>query len=154
MDAQDRDWELAAIFGRVNQYYLTGTMQDGVLLIPRDGQAVFCVRRSCERACAESLFPDIRPMKGFRDAAPVVPGTREIIHVDTKVVPLALLDRFRKYFPCKEVASLDSQALRVRAVKSPYELAIMARTGAIHRRILEEGQPTSGVSRFSAVWLR
>jgi Xaa-Pro dipeptidase len=141
MDAENRDWELAAIFGRVNQYYFTGTMQDGVLLIPRDGPAVFCVRRSFERACAESLFRHIRPMKGFRDAAPAAPGTREVIHVDTEVVPLALLGRFRKYFPCKEVASMDLQALRARAVKSPYELAIMERAGAIHRRVLEEGVP-------------
>ena len=141
MDAENRDWELAAIFGRVNQYYFTGTMQDGVLLVPRDGQAVFCVRRSYERACAESLFPDIRPMKGFRDAAPALQGTSQIIHVDMEVVPLALLGRFRKYFPCTKVASLDVQALRLRAVKSPYELAIMERAGAIHRRILEEEVP-------------
>ncbi len=141
MDAEQRNWELAAIFGRVNQYYFTGTMQDGLLLIPRDGPAVFWVRRSCERARAESLFPDIRPMKGFRDAAPATPGTRETIHVDTEVVPMALLGRFRKYFPCKEVGSLDSQALRVRTVKSPYELAILEKAGAGHRRVLEEGVP-------------
>jgi Xaa-Pro dipeptidase len=141
MDAENPNWELAAIFGRVNQYYFTGTMQDGVLLIPRDGQAVLCVRRSFERARAESLSPDIRPMTGFRDAGPVVPGTREIIHVDTEVVPLALLGRFRKYFPCKDVAALDAQALRVRAVKSPYELAVTERAGVIHRRVLEQGVP-------------
>ena len=34
MDAENPNWELAAFFGRVNQYYFTGTMQDGVLLIP------------------------------------------------------------------------------------------------------------------------
>lgn len=141
MDAGHRNWELVAIFGRVNQYYFTGTMQDGVLLIPRDGPAVFCVRRSFERARAESPFPDIRPMKSFRDAAPAAPGTREVIHIDTEVIPLALLGRFRKYFPCKDIGSMDVQALRVRAVKSPYELAIMARAGAIHRQVLEEAVP-------------
>lgn len=141
MDAENPNWELAAIFGRINQYYFTGTMQDGVLLIPRDGRAVFCVRRSYERACAESLFPDIRPMKGFRDAAPLEPGARAVIHVDTEVVPLALLARFRKYFPCQEIASMDSQALRLRAVKSPYELAILEAAGAVHRRIMEEETP-------------
>lgn len=141
MDAENPTWELAAIFGRVSQYYFTGTMQDGLLLIPREGEAVFCVRRSYERACRESLFPDIRPMKGFRDAAPVVPRARAIIHVDTELVPVALLARFRKHFPCEEIGSLDRQLARPRAVKSPYELAIMERAGAIHRRILEEGVP-------------
>jgi len=142
MGAENPNWELAAIFGRINQYYFTGTMQDGVLLIPRAGQAVFSIRRSFERACAESLFPDIRPMKGFRDATSAAPGAREVIHVDAEVVPLALLGRFRKHFPCKEVASLDSQVARVRAVKSPYELAILERAGAIHRQVLEEGVPS------------
>ncbi|MCU0914327.1 MAG: M24 family metallopeptidase [Planctomycetes bacterium] len=138
MDAQNPDWELGAIFGRVNQYYFTGTMQEGVLLIPRDRPGVFCVRRSFERAGAESLFPEIRPMKGFRDAVPLVPATRRAIHVDMETVTAALLGRFRKYFPAPEVASLDRQVARVRAVKSPYELTLLERAGAIHRQILEE----------------
>jgi Xaa-Pro aminopeptidase len=140
MDAENPDWELAVFFGRVNQYYFTGTMQDGMLLVPRAGAAVFWVRRSFERAVAESLFPDVRPMKSFRDAAsPAV--VRKVIHLETELVPLALLQRFRKYFPCQDVAPLDAQIGRVRAVKSPYELAIMERAGVIHRRILEEGVP-------------
>jgi len=139
MDAENPHWELGAIFGRINQYYFTGTMQDGVLLIPRSGPGVFCVRRSHERACTESLFPDIRPMKGFRDAASLVPAARHAIHIDTETVPVALLGRFRKYFPCQEVGSLDRQVARVRAVKSPYELALLERAGAVRRQILEEG---------------
>ncbi|HTY86535.1 MAG TPA: Xaa-Pro peptidase family protein [Candidatus Acidoferrum sp.] len=141
MDAEKPDWELAAFFGRVNQYYFTGTMQDGLLLVPRDGEAVFWVRRSFERAENESLFPDLRPMKSFRDAAPTARTDRKVIHLETELVPLALVQRFRKYFPCKEVAPLDATVARVRAVKSPYELAIMERCGAIHRRVMEENVP-------------
>jgi Xaa-Pro aminopeptidase len=142
MDAEQPAWELAALFGRVNQYYFTGTMQDGVLLVPRGSDAVFWVRRSFERARAESLFPDIRPMKGFRDAAAAAPGSLTCIHLEAELVPLALLQRFRKHFPCREVLPLDSVAAGVRSVKSPYELAIMARSGEIHRRILEDGVPS------------
>jgi Xaa-Pro dipeptidase len=142
MDAENPNWELAALFGRVNQYYLTGTMQDAMLLIPRDGQAVFWVRRSFERACAESLFSDIRPMKSFRDAVSSAPATRNAVHLELEAVPFALVQRFRKYFPCKEVASLDAQIARLRAVKSPYELAIMEQCGAMHRRVMEETVPT------------
>jgi Xaa-Pro aminopeptidase len=141
MDAGNPHWELAAFFGRVNQYYFTGTMQDGVLLVPRDRESVFCVRRSFQRACAESLFPDIRPMKSFRDAVPVVPAGRRTIHVETELAPLALIQRFRKHFPCETILSLDMQVASVRAVKSPYELAILERAGALHRRTLEEGVP-------------
>jgi Xaa-Pro aminopeptidase len=86
MDAECPEWELAAFFGRINQYYFTGTMQDGLLLVPRHGEAVLWVRRSIERARAESLFPDIRPMKvsatRCRPAAP----TWQTIHLERELV--------------------------------------------------------------------
>jgi hypothetical protein len=106
MDTENPGWELAALFGRVNQYDFTGTMQDGVWLVPRDGQAVFWVRRSYERASEESLFPEIRPMKSYRDAAQAMSAAagRRTVHLETELVPLALAQRFRKHFPCKEVA--------------------------------------------------
>jgi Xaa-Pro dipeptidase len=151
MDAEHPRWELAAFFGRVNQYYFTGTMQDGMLLVPRDGEAAFWVRRSFERAGTESLFPNIRPMKSFRDATPAASPApaRKIIHLETELVPLALAQRFRKYFPAKDITSLDAAIARVRTVKSPYELAIMERCGAIHRRIMEENVPAMLRERMS-----
>src|ERR1019366_1493120 len=89
MNAAHPHWELAAFFGRINQYYFTGTMQDGVLLVSREAEAVFWVRRSFERACDESRFPDIRPMKSFRDARQAMPGTTawQAIHLETELVP-------------------------------------------------------------------
>jgi Xaa-Pro dipeptidase len=141
MDAEHPQWALAAILGRVNQYYFTGTMQDGVLLIPRGSEPVLWVRRSFERACAESLLPSIRPMSSFRDAAQSLGRIPETIHIEADVVPFGLVQRFRKHFPCREVAALDGQVAKVRAVKSPYELALMERAGEIHRRIMEEEVP-------------
>ena len=141
MDAEQPQWALGAILGRVNQYYFTGTMQDGVLLIPRGGEPVFWVRRSLERARAESLLGDIRPMSSFRDAAKSLGMIPETIHIETDVVPVGLAQRFRKHFPCREVGALDLQVAKVRAVKSAYELALMERAGALHRRVVEEGVP-------------
>jgi Xaa-Pro aminopeptidase len=141
MDAEDPGWQLAAILGRLNQYYFTGTMQDAMLLVPRDAEPTLWVRRSFERARAETLFPDIRPMKSFREAAQAAPGPREVIHIEAEVVPYALLQRFRKHFPSKSIAPLDAQVAQVRAVKSAYELGLLERAGAIHRRALEEQVP-------------
>jgi Xaa-Pro aminopeptidase len=142
MDLTQPDWELAAFLGKVNQYYLAGTMQDGLLLVPRNAPPVFWVRRSLDRARDESAFPDLRPMKSFRDAAQAMPAPpRRAIHLETELVPLALVQRFRKHFPCAEVAPLDRQIASVRSIKSPYELAILERAGAAHRRLLEELTP-------------
>jgi Xaa-Pro aminopeptidase len=141
MDVEQPHWALAAILGRVNQYYFSGTMQDGVLLIPREADPVFWVRRSFERARSESLLDDIRPMSSFRDPAKSLGTIPETIHMEADIVPFGLVERFRRHFPCREVASLDLQVAKVRAVKSPYELALMERAGQIHRRIMEEHVP-------------
>jgi Xaa-Pro aminopeptidase len=144
MDATQPGWELAVFLGRVNQFYFTGTMQDGMVLVPRDGEAVFWVRRSYERAIEESVFPDIRAMRGFRDAAQGMgpAATRASVHLETELVPLALAERFRKHFPSAAVRSVDGPVAATRAVKSPFELAILERAGARHRQLLEVEAPT------------
>ncbi|MDD1662304.1 MAG: Xaa-Pro peptidase family protein [Methanomicrobiales archaeon] len=141
MEKDSPGWEMAAIFGRVNLYYFTGTIQDGVLLIRPDGDPVFWVRRSYERALDESLFPSIRPMDGFRDAARGAGTIPHQMYLETELVPVALLDRFRKYFPFAEVRSLDRQVMGIRALKSAWEISRMERAGAIHERVLEELVP-------------
>ncbi len=141
MDSTSPDWGMVAVFSKVNLYYFTGTMQEGVLLIPRQGEAMFRVRRSYERARDESLFPRIEPMESFRDAAASFPALPPAVHLETEVVPLALYQRFQKYFPFKEVRSADAAIRAIRAVKSPFELGRMEEAGQIHQRVLEERVP-------------
>ena len=141
MDREDPAWDLAVIFGRTNQFYFTGTMQDGVLLIPRDDEAVLWVRRSIERALDESFFPEIRPMRSFRDAAAGMGACPPTVHVDAEAVPLAHLERFRKHFPFVGTRSLDEQVADIRSVKSAYEISLLERSGRIHRHVLEDRVP-------------
>jgi Xaa-Pro aminopeptidase len=141
MDDQNANWELAAIFNKINLYYFTGTMQEGMLLIARNDDAVLWVRRSYERAVSESLFPVIKPMDSFRDAAAGFATIPSSVHIETEFIPVAFLKRFQKHFPIQEVLSLDNQIATVRAVKSNYELTLMRKSGELHRIILEERVP-------------
>jgi Xaa-Pro aminopeptidase len=66
MDARHPDWDTALLIDTVHQYYLTGTMQDGLVLIRRDGaggRLFYAVRRSFARALLES------PLFGVRNGA-------------------------------------------------------------------------------------
>jgi Xaa-Pro dipeptidase len=141
MDDKQEDWEMAAVFSKINLFYFTGTMQDGLLLIPRGEDAVFWVRRSYERARNESLFSDIRPMQSFRDAAAHMRKLPATIHLETEVLPLALLQRFQKHIPIQEIRSLDAVVAYVRSIKSAYEQNLMERAGDIHRKVLEDIVP-------------
>jgi Xaa-Pro dipeptidase len=141
MDAAHPDWETALFISKVNQYYFTGTMQDGMLLVPRDGEAVYWVYRSFERAVAESRFPVIKPMRSYREAAAASGNLGKTVYMETKVIPVALFWRLQKYFPFAEMKALDREVAMVRAVKSPYELARLQQAGEVHRRVLEERVP-------------
>jgi Xaa-Pro aminopeptidase len=141
MESVSPDWEIAVVFSKVNLYYFTGTMQDGLLLIPRNDEAVFWVRRSYERARDESLFPRIQPMESFRDPAASIKKMPATVFLEMEAVPLALYQRFQKHFPFANVRSADAQIGAVRAVKSPFELSLMKQAGNIHRRVLEERVP-------------
>ena len=142
MFRSDPEWDMAVIFSNINLFYFTGTMQDGMLIIPRDEDPTFWVRRSYQRAQDESLFPDIRPMNSFRDAARDLDKLPDTIHLETEVVPMALYQRFHKHFPFNNFKTLDSIIAVVRAVKSEYELSLMRRSGRIHQHVLEEIAPT------------
>jgi Xaa-Pro dipeptidase len=141
MDASAPGWELALVFSKVNMYYFTGTMQDGMLAIPRAGDAMLWVRRSFERAQDESLFPDIRPMESFRDAAAGLRDLPSTVYLETEIVPLAMYNRLQKYFSFVSVKPIDMHLSAVRAIKSPFEQDLMMQSGRIHRRVLEELVP-------------
>lgn len=142
MNLTQPEWRLGVIFSKINIFYFTGTLQDGMLFIPRDEDAVFWVRRSYERAKYESLFSVIKPMNSFKDAAVETKNLPSAIYLETEFVPLAMLQRFQKYFPFAEVKSLDSQVGWTRSIKSPYELNLMEKAGKIHIRVLEERAPS------------
>jgi len=135
------EWEMAVIFSKINLYYFTGTMQDGMLIIPREGDPTLWVRRSYQRAQDESLFPFIKPMRSFRDARRDIETLPDTVYLETEVVPLAMYQRFTKHFPFNKFRSVDLQLAGVRAVKSNYELSFMRKSGKIHQHVLEDLGP-------------
>ena len=135
------EWRAAAIMGKVNLYYLTGTMPSGVLVIPRDEEAVLWVRRSYARSVEESEFPRIEPMRGFRDLANGWRARPAAVLIEKDVVSLAHAERFNRHLGFDSFGAIEPALTRVRAVKSPYEMKLMRRAGEIHRRVLEDVVP-------------
>ena len=141
MDKREPEWELALVIGKINQYYFTGTMQEGLLFIPREGEAVYYVRRSYERAVDESLFLNIQLMETYRDVAAAMGKLPPSVFLEAELVPLAMYERMNKYFGFAGFKSLDRCITNVRSVKSRYELDLIMKSGEIHKMVLEERMP-------------
>jgi len=138
---EDPEFDTALITGRINQYYLTGTMQDALLVLQRGKKACLYVRRSYERAGLECPLPLVSPMASYRDILRTLSPDFGNTYIETELVPYAVLERWRKYFRMASVRPLDRVLQSLRAVKSEYELSCIRRAGALHKRLLEEAVP-------------
>jgi len=136
-------WNSAVFMESVNKYYFTATIQDGVLIIQRDGSLIYGVRRSLERALEESPLPqrEITGFSTYRDLAQIQGGDLGEVYVEGDTMPLVTRDRLAKYFNMNNVGFLDSVVRTVRSVKSPYELEAIRQSGEAHRKLLEENVP-------------
>ncbi len=136
------DWDSTIILSKVNQYYFTGTMQDGILIIKKNGDAMYFARRSYERAKAESPLSCIFPMESYREAAMVAGKELGNTLVETEILTLAILERLKKYFSINQMFSVDNIIFSVRAVKSAYELGLLKESGKKHQKLLDEVVPS------------
>ena len=136
-------WDSAVIMENVNKYYFTGTMQDGVLIVQRDGKLIYGVRRSLERALLESPLPkqEIIGISTYRELAQVQGGSLGEVYVEGDTMPVVTQQRLAKYFTSSTVGFLDSIVRTLRSVKSPYELEAIRQSGIAHRKLMEERVP-------------
>ncbi|HEY5585297.1 MAG TPA: Xaa-Pro peptidase family protein [Ruminiclostridium sp.] len=136
------DWDTAIILSRVNQYYFTGTMQDGVLVIKNGGTTKYFARRSYERAKQESPLHCIYPMESFGDVAKVMGRDLGKTLVETEILTVAVLEKLKKHFSIKSMYPMENIIFGVRAVKSPYELHWMIESGKQQKHLLDEVVPS------------
>lgn len=135
------DWDTALFADKVNQYYFTGTMQDGLLIIRRDGSYSYYVRQSYYRAVDESPLKNIFLMKSYRDIAEKDGKKLGKVFIEMEVLPYIFIERLKKYFEISSLQSLDMTIRMLRAVKSEYELYWMKESGKQHDKLLAEIVP-------------
>ncbi len=121
-------------------YYLTGTIQSGLLFVPAAGEPVYCVRRDPARARRESPLQHVVPFHSMKE----VPGLLaergltppRSVGYELDVLPVTLHERYRKAFGAATSGNATPLIRRVRMFKSELELAEMRRAAAQTDRIL------------------
>ena len=143
MDTQFPHWDSALLIDNVNQYYFTGTIQNAVLIIRRDGKFLYGVRRSIERALAESPLPaqEIMEISTYRDLARALGGDLGEVYIEGDTMPIVTRERLARYFTMNNVGFLDPLIRKLRSIKSPYEVEVIRQSGEAHRILLEERAP-------------
>jgi Xaa-Pro aminopeptidase len=121
------DCDALVILQTADRYYLTGTVQAGVLWFPREGEPVLAVRKSFDRAKAESPLLNVIAFKSYSELPSLIPNPGETIGFELDVVPLATYQQVTKFFPKAKFVDGSMAVRNARSVKTLYEIDCIRR---------------------------
>ncbi|BCR04527.1 peptidase M24 [Desulfuromonas versatilis] len=128
-EMQGAGLEAVLMLQNADLFYFTGSVQQGVLYVPAEGEPVYMVRKEFGRARMESGLKEIVPFKSPKDIAGILADFGHKLPkkagMELDVVPVALFQRFSKVLDGAEIVDASPLIRTVRAVKSKYEIEIM-----------------------------
>jgi Xaa-Pro aminopeptidase len=130
----------ALILDPLNMYYYTGTMQQGVFFVPTEGEPVFLVRRSYERAQRETPLKRVFPIKGFSQLQAILANLglqTNMLGVAATTLSVAVFKTLVKAFPGGTFTDISTLLSMIRAVKSEYEVGLIRKAGARHELVYD-----------------
>lgn len=130
----------AVILDKINMLYLAGTIQKGVLFVPVEGDAVFFIRRSLERAQKETPLKNLVPLEGLKDLGHYFQDLRYDIGrlgIDESSVSLSMFKKLSAIFPDSTFEDMGFILAMLRAVKSDFEVAQVQKAGRRHKQLYD-----------------
>jgi Xaa-Pro dipeptidase len=126
---RETEVDSAIIVQNADLFYFTGTVQQGFLFVPVQGDAIFFVRKILDRVRKESALEKIVHARSPKE----IPGALsdfgyplpQILGMELDVLPYNHCARFEKAFAGCRIMDISPLIRSVRAVKSDYELQIM-----------------------------
>ena len=119
----------AVIVQKADLYYLIGSDQEGLLWVPADGEPLFLVRKSYERALQDVLVGRVIAFTKPSQAPEEIMGqerkTLSRIGLEMDVLPVKLYFSYRELFPGAEMVDISSLIRSVRMVKSDREISLV-----------------------------
>ncbi len=124
--------DAAFIVQNADLFYFTGSIQQGVLIVPAAGEAVYFVRRVYDRALNEAGVERIERI-GSPKEIPSYFERKKIsfatIGFEMDVLPVSAFQRFAPLFPQAKTADVSIALREIRAVKGPAEIDAMRACG-------------------------
>jgi Xaa-Pro dipeptidase len=131
--------EALLVAQKMDYFYLSGTSQDALLYLPLLGEPLLLVKRELERARAESPLRMVADLKSIHRLSTLIQEHTgklpEVLGVEMDVLPAKDYFRLASLFPKARFADSSEMIRRLRAVKSPFEIALMRKAGNIGKEV-------------------
>lgn len=132
----------AVIVQKADLYYLVGSDQSGLLWVPADGQPLFLVRKSYERALQDAMVGRVIAFTKPSQAAEEIVGqerkTPSRIGLEMDVLPVKLYFSYRELFPGAEMVDVSRLIRSVRMVKSDLEISLVRKAAKIADELFQK----------------
>ena len=129
----------AFIVQNADLFYFAGSIQQGVLVVPADGEPVYFVRKVFERAVAETAVEHVEKIASPRDI-PAYFAKKGIafgsLGFELDVMPVATFNRFAPLFPEAKAVDISMELREIRAVKGPSEIEALRTCGRMLSGVL------------------
>ncbi|MEI6104687.1 MAG: Xaa-Pro peptidase family protein [Methanothrix sp.] len=135
LQSQMGEMDGALLFHAVDVCYFSGTAQDGLVYIPRDGEPVVMMKRSLERAVQESPL-DVRALKNMRNLkSDLGISAKATVGLEMDVLPCSFYFKVDRALEDAKFVDVAEKIKHIRSVKSYFEVGLIKEAA----RILEAG---------------
>ena len=136
--------EAVLLIQNADLFYFTGSIQQGALFVPVQGEPVYFVRKDFSRARMESGLKEMVSFSSPRQIKELLSefGYKlpEKIAMELDVVPVTIFNRFKAALGECEVVDATPMIRSVRAVKSDYEINILKDAALIVDKVCKKAR--------------
>ncbi len=129
------------IVQRVDLFYFSGTAQNGYMYIPAEGQPILFIKQYLPRAAQESSVADIVKIGSIKDIPQLIadrygrlPG---MLAYELDVLPVNDFKFYQSLFEAKKCVDGSPHILKVRRIKSDWEIAQLEKTADMTAKTFE-----------------
>jgi len=128
-ELRSRGIDGALIIYPIDVYYFAGTRQNGTLWIPAEGNPRLYVRKSLDRAEAESVIEETVPFPSSKEFPALFSPDIRKIGITFDVVPVQQYNYYARLLPGREFVDISTVNRDLRSIKSELELDLMHESG-------------------------
>ncbi|PLX71902.1 MAG: aminopeptidase P family protein [Desulfuromonas sp.] len=144
------DFDAVLMVQNADLFYFTGSIQQGMLYVPAQGEPLYMVRKDHSRARMESGLKEVVPLRSPKDVLGILAehglSMPQRLGMELDVLPVLTHQRLLKALGDCPYGDATPLIRTVRAVKSDYEIGILKDAalilGRVHRRageVIREG---------------
>jgi len=134
----EEEADLFLVFQPVDRFYFSGTMLDGLLAVPKEGEPFLEIKRGIDRAKKETPISSLLPFSLSKLPSVLAEcgiGEPNRIALEFDVLPSSIYLRIREIFPKAEVVNGTPFIMDLRMIKSEYELSQMRRAADVINKV-------------------